>query len=306
MKKVTLKEIAKQTGVSTATVSYVLNNVANQTIAEETRSRILQTAKELGYVPNLAARSLVKQKTGLIGLLINQSTRSESWRKIRYSSLIDEIEAALSERGYHLILHSLDAAAPKLDIIAERKLDGVIVVDARSDRFHHISSHFPRGVPVLVIDSLINDPLFNQLMFDYASAFAQLPELFHQPQNYYAVLDDYNNEELLRHLASLLPLTSEQIHIMQSEEKLKQFINKQEARKGIIINEAIALLAGKYTASEQLTVICTANMAQLLPVNATAIAFKQQKGRLAVEQLIQLINRSELAASNKTIKIEAE
>lgn len=306
MKKVTLKEIAKQTGVSTATVSYVLNNVANQTIAEETRSRILQTASELGYVPNLAARSLVKQKTGLIGLLVNQSSRSESWRQMRYSSLINEIEAALSERGYHLILHSLDATAPKLDIIAERKLDGVIVVDARSDRFHHISSHFPRGVPVVVVDSLINDPLFNQLIFDYATAFARIPELFQQPQNFYAVLDDYNNEELLRHLRNLLPLAPEQMHVMQSEEKLKRFINKQETRRGIIVNEAIALLAAKYTASEQLTVICTANMAQLLPVNATAVAFKQQKGKLAVERLIQLMNQSELLEEDKTIKIEAE
>lgn len=55
--KATMKDIARQANVSVATVSYVLNNVKNQTIPDPTRQSILQIARELNYVPNLAARS---------------------------------------------------------------------------------------------------------------------------------------------------------------------------------------------------------------------------------------------------------
>lgn len=308
LKKVTLKEIAKETGVSAATVSYVLNNVSNQTIAEDTRTRIIEAAKTLGYVPNLAARSLVKQKSGLIGVLINRTSNDEaSWQQIRHSKLINELEAGFGKHGYHLILHSLNAAEPRLDIIAERKLDGVIVVDALGDRFHQISSYFPYGVPVLIVDSLINDPLFYQIVFDFKDAFARIGQLHQAPEQYYVVLDNYNNKELLDHITDLLPVSSAHLHIMSDEQQLQQFIETHKERKGIIMNEAIALLAAKYTAAEQLTVICTAGMSELLPRQATAISFQQQKGKLAVEQLIQLLHNQDGNNSyDKTIEIKAE
>ncbi|GAV10816.1 LacI family DNA-binding transcriptional regulator [Paenibacillus sp. NAIST15-1] len=62
MKKPTMKDIAQRANVSVATVSYVLNNVDNQTIPESTRCKITQIAKELDYTPNLTARSLARKK----------------------------------------------------------------------------------------------------------------------------------------------------------------------------------------------------------------------------------------------------
>ncbi|WP_425415397.1 LacI family DNA-binding transcriptional regulator [Paenibacillus glacialis] len=53
-----MKDIASRANVSVATVSYVLNNVDNQTIPETTRSQILRLAAELHYIPSLTARSL--------------------------------------------------------------------------------------------------------------------------------------------------------------------------------------------------------------------------------------------------------
>ena len=57
-KRVTLKDIATAAGVTTATVSYVLNDTPGQKIAPETRERVLKAARELSYVPNSAARTL--------------------------------------------------------------------------------------------------------------------------------------------------------------------------------------------------------------------------------------------------------
>ena len=64
----TIKDIAKLTGVSHSAVSYVLNGKGR--VSEETRRRILETAQEIGYVPNRNARNLAKKVYGKIGLFI--------------------------------------------------------------------------------------------------------------------------------------------------------------------------------------------------------------------------------------------
>ena len=64
----TLKDIAKKAKVSTATVSYALNNTGN--ISQETRQRILKIADELNYQPNKIAKSLRVKRTHTIGILI--------------------------------------------------------------------------------------------------------------------------------------------------------------------------------------------------------------------------------------------
>lgn len=66
---VTIKSIAAACGVSAATVSRVLNNIQGSCSAE-TEARIRQSARELGYVPNIMARSLVTRRTGLVAVLV--------------------------------------------------------------------------------------------------------------------------------------------------------------------------------------------------------------------------------------------
>ena len=65
---VTLKEIAKAAGVSTATVSNVINGKENH-VSEETVSHIREIIAQLGYIPNEAARSLAQRKTRLVALI---------------------------------------------------------------------------------------------------------------------------------------------------------------------------------------------------------------------------------------------
>ena len=66
--RVTISDVAKRARVSTATVSYVLNNSSR--VSDETRARVLQAIKELGYQPNALARGLVKNQTRTVGLVI--------------------------------------------------------------------------------------------------------------------------------------------------------------------------------------------------------------------------------------------
>ncbi|HIW54920.1 MAG TPA: LacI family transcriptional regulator [Candidatus Ruthenibacterium merdigallinarum] len=66
---VTIKEIARQSGVSSATVSRVLTN--SRPVQPELRERVTEVARQLGYVPNTAARALVKRRTNAIGVVVN-------------------------------------------------------------------------------------------------------------------------------------------------------------------------------------------------------------------------------------------
>ena len=66
---VTIKDIARQAGVSTATVSKVLNR-KDSVIGDETRQKVLSLARELNYTPNSLARSLVTRKSHVIGIIV--------------------------------------------------------------------------------------------------------------------------------------------------------------------------------------------------------------------------------------------
>jgi len=67
---VTLEQLAKTAGVSVSTISRALNN-SRHTVNEETRERILTLAKQMGYRPNLVARSLKTERTHTIGIIID-------------------------------------------------------------------------------------------------------------------------------------------------------------------------------------------------------------------------------------------
>jgi len=306
VKKATLKDIAGEAAVSAATVSYVLNNVANQTIPEETRCRVLEAARKLGYVPNLAARSLVKQKSGLIGILINRSGTDGSWRRMRHAGFVEYLERELSRRGFHVVLHSLDAASPSLDIIAERKLDGVFVVDVRSEHFHRIAGHFTEGVPLIIIDSLIDDPLFYQIVNDFEGAFTQISDMADNAAHYYVVMDDYNNQELMQYMLDACSLPESHIHIMTGERELRQFLSEHDGRKGIFVNEFTALLAAKYTLPSNIAVICTAGFPELLPQQASAVSYDDRKGEAALQLMLQLLKDTRSGPADKCIRIQAE
>ena len=70
--KVTLKNVADYVGVSTATVSYVLNG-KQQSISDETKEAILNAVKELGYYPNMNAKELASNRSQLIGVVVPQT-----------------------------------------------------------------------------------------------------------------------------------------------------------------------------------------------------------------------------------------
>jgi LacI family transcriptional regulator len=133
----TIKDIAKKAGVSTATVSYVLNN--NGQISEKTRRRILKIVNELNYKRNTIAKSLRTSRTNTIGIIAEDITVFNS------SSIIDGINKFVEEQGFHIILTNLRLSkriginyseinsciseiSESIDVLLSRQIEGIIYI----------------------------------------------------------------------------------------------------------------------------------------------------------------------------------
>lgn len=127
-RRVTAKEVAGALGISTMTVSRVMNNRAN--VGEETRRKVLEAARRLGYSPDHIAKSLVLRKTQTIGVVVPEITHSF------FPEAIRGIEEVSYQARYHLILtHSAEDAEREKDAILtleSKRVDGILISTAQS------------------------------------------------------------------------------------------------------------------------------------------------------------------------------
>jgi len=123
--EITIRDIAKIAKVAPSTVSRALNNKGRMSNA--TRERIRQLAQELGYHPNISAKSLATNKTGNIGIVINRRHRPEVFYDF-YGTIIVGVEEAIETRGYHLIFSSTDGGPSVPRCVEERHVDGLILM----------------------------------------------------------------------------------------------------------------------------------------------------------------------------------
>ncbi len=151
MKRLTLDEIGNLAGVSRATVSRVINNYPH--ITPEVRERVQKVIQETGFQPNMIARSLASDRSGIIGLVIPSEAHA-LFTDPYYATLIQGITRATNQRNITLSLflfHSLEEEKRTThSVLATGLLDGLIVT---ADRKGHpfISQIVGQGLPFIVI-----------------------------------------------------------------------------------------------------------------------------------------------------------
>lgn len=147
MTAVTIKDVAERAEVSVATVSRVIRG---EPVSEERRSRVELWMAQLGYRPNLAARSMRTKSSGLIACAIRGLLMSEM------SPFIRAAEAAIRERGYTLLLTSVDEQIEHqgelLRILSSRGIDGVLLTLAAASDDASNKALSDLATPVVVID----------------------------------------------------------------------------------------------------------------------------------------------------------
>ncbi|PLR87821.1 MULTISPECIES: LacI family DNA-binding transcriptional regulator [Bacillus] len=151
---VSIKDIAKQAGVSISTVSYALNG--SPKVTEETSARILAIAKELNYIPNAAARSLKKRETKIIGVFLTDYSGAF------YGQLLQGLQEALTSRGYELIVCS---GKESHRFLPERMIDGAIILDVTFSS-DELIKYADLGHKLVVLDRELDHPNINQILLD--------------------------------------------------------------------------------------------------------------------------------------------
>jgi LacI family transcriptional regulator len=122
-----IKDVAYKAGVSTATVSHVINNTRN--VSDKVKVRVYQAMEELQYMPNMIARSLRSRKSKIIGLIVPIKANDNA--NIFFLSVANGIESVLKKEGYHLLLsNSQEDPAEEMDrikIFNNQFIDGLII-----------------------------------------------------------------------------------------------------------------------------------------------------------------------------------
>ncbi len=150
-RRVTIADIALRAGVSKGAVSYALNDRPG--ISEATRRRILDIADDLGWYPNSAARALSGARAGACGLVLARPARTLAFEPF-FMELIAGIEAELSSRSIGLTLQVVEDVEAEMAVYrrwwAERRVDGVLVVDLR-EQDPRITQIEHLGLPAVVV-----------------------------------------------------------------------------------------------------------------------------------------------------------
>lgn len=148
----TSRDVATRAGVSRTVVSFVLNDRPHSGIPEETRQRVIRAARELGYRPNRAARSLVSGSTRTIGVFVGE-TRNDAYGDAFLPALLRGIDASARSVGYRIVLQHLEdlsANNPYLEPLRDGSVDGVLVCGPRqNDRA--LAELAESGAPTMVI-----------------------------------------------------------------------------------------------------------------------------------------------------------
>ncbi len=166
MARATLKDVASLAGVSSATVSYVLNG--KRTISSKTKQRVYSAIEQLDYVPNLNARSLSMRDSKLIGVVVPQTEPGERlmFQNSFYSEALGSIEYYARQKDYHIIISATDANESYLTLAKKRNLDGIIVIGMYPNEFYQQMKK--THIPIVLIDSYTNDHYYHNIRIDDA------------------------------------------------------------------------------------------------------------------------------------------
>ncbi|WP_058303178.1 LacI family DNA-binding transcriptional regulator [Gorillibacterium timonense] len=149
---VTIKDVAKAAGVSHTTVSRALNG--NPLIKLETRERIGRIAREMNYIPNYSARSLVMKKPHTIGLFFSSLGQSTT-----ASFLEDAIKGIRSEldESFNLSVSAIDEVN-HLDSLSPQRFSGILIVSQSEVDVEFIRHVQKANIPFVVLNRQMNEP----------------------------------------------------------------------------------------------------------------------------------------------------
>ncbi|WP_202080224.1 substrate-binding domain-containing protein [Caldalkalibacillus salinus] len=166
MKRVTMSDVANEANVSKSTVSQYINKRYDY-MGEDTKTRIEQAIRQLGYQPNYVARSLKQKKTSTIGVIVANILHSFS------TQLIRAIEDFCHEHDFHVIVCNADDDPVKekkyIDMLRAKQVDGLIVVPTGRNITLY-EQMVDETFPLVFVDRVVEGLPVHTLMLDNEKA----------------------------------------------------------------------------------------------------------------------------------------
>lgn len=168
---VTIKDIAKYTGVSCTTISNVIHGRSNR-VSQETIEKVNSAIRVLGYTPNMSARTLVSKSSKVIAFINHVITRDDTnmMEDPFHSSAIGVIESKLRENGYYLMLRTVKTTEELISFLQNWNVDGLFLTGIFHDNFFDALSAF--HIPIVLIDSYVRQPnVYNVGLEDFQGSY---------------------------------------------------------------------------------------------------------------------------------------
>lgn len=277
-KKATVKDIAREAGVSVATVSYILNNRTDQKISAETKKKVLQIANLLNYKPNHAAKSLVQGRNNIIGIAYTNSKNIT--RNSEISHLVNCLISRLSRVNYDVLFVKI----PQDDnqFFVARNVDAILAIDLSHEDFRSLAEAYM--VPIICIDMIIDDNLFYQVYTDYEELLTEAKNIL-QTEDFYLLMDSFSNLNFQNFVTKQI----DKNRIISSEDIQNQDFSD---KKIIAIGAFLAVTSYPYLKSENTLVIAEEHTTDILPKSLSFVkSDTDQKLEKAITLLLNALER---------------
>jgi len=162
--KTTIKDVAKLSGVSPATVSKVINNKTEGSMTEKTKESVLKAIQQLDYTPDTRAQSLRGLKTSLIGVVIPEASCSH------YEELSRIIMEVCYSQGFGVLTCSSENDVQRelfyIDFLQRQKVDGIIIINERL-KAQKVNDLIRKDIPIVLLDEDIPGAEAPAVVTDY-------------------------------------------------------------------------------------------------------------------------------------------
>lgn len=152
---VTIYDIAEATGYSAPTVSKALNGIGS--LSEVTRQRILDKAKELGYEPNISARTLTTKKSYLIGVVYDDTGMNKGFSHPLFSPILNGFREKVEAAGYDIIFLSRHFNMTYFSHANFRCIDGVIIINPATNNASDFDDFIRTNLPRVSTNTIFKD-----------------------------------------------------------------------------------------------------------------------------------------------------
>jgi len=323
MKKITIKDIAKEAGVSVATVSNVLNRKPNKATAH-TIEKIYEVVNKYDYSSNLNARSLVTSKSGMIGILYYTEKEEVKFSDPFLSDVLTGIEYVSKKNGIFILVHGFSDVSDIRNLQQNWKFDGYAVIGA-TERIHDELCKLIKA-PIVFVDTYSE----NQGNLEYPRIYVhnddfELSKLAttyllakgHQKIAIFSPTLGKDSVGVINERFTGFKKVFEENNLTWSEElffdenEIEALISKQDAYTAVLANSD--LLAGRllrawkehHILNKSVISFDNSFFADLVdPRLSTIDLFQREKGRLAVQALIDCIHKKPDVKAKYVIKGE--